>query len=350
MALGATALPTAADAETRPSPYEVCGTITEAEAAPSSNMLWTIRQCNSGVDKVVAYHSGNGWTPYILPGTRSTMQLNDLAVVSDTDVWVLDAGRVGPVHWDGNEWTRVTDDVFHPGDRLVRVSQSAANNVWIVGFRFDPDVGDYRFLTWHWDGASWHEVMLPANAGVARDIVALSPTDVWVSSDVQGAPTQAFAWHWDGASWTNYPVGTGSSRVGTNLVASSSSDVWMAVAYGVATELWHWNGQSWNVSSVPDDLPGNMGPRIDTAPNGDLWTIQTVGEFLPQDFLLAHTDGASWDWDGPPQVCNFRKTVLLRDLEVMSNDGVYAVGGCSFRSAYVYTLAFHYDGSSWTRI
>lgn len=338
-----------------PSPYVVCGTITEIEATPGSDTLWAIKQCNNGgVYKLVSYEPGVGWTPYTLPAATNPTQINDLAMVPETDGWALDVAN-GPARWNGTAWTRVTDDAFQPGDHPSRISATGPNNVWISGTR---QVGtDHQFMAWRWDGADWHEVALPSDAGTIRDIVALGASDVWLSSDAtrfdaQGAFAQAIALHWDGADWTPMPVGGRWSVVGTNLVASSTSSLWMTAGdTDGSTTLMHFDGQAWGPVPTPNDLPGVPYPRLDVSPTGDLWTIQTIAESAwPQHFALAQTDGATWSWtDQPPQVCNFRKMVQLRDLEVVSDDSVYAVGTCTFRT-FFYTLAFHYDGSTWTRI
>ena len=60
-------------------------------------------------------------------------------------------------HWDGTRWS-----VVH-GPRVWRktevslsdVAMLASDDVWAVGYAFDPSAGTGKTVVLHWDGTTW---------------------------------------------------------------------------------------------------------------------------------------------------------------------------------------------------
>lgn len=146
----------------------------------------------------------------------------DVAVVSPTDVWVLDSGlshgRPLTRHWDGRRWTEYV--LPYPTKSL---SVGGPHDVWAVGMRDDP-AGKTQFqpAAMRFDGTAWQAVPMPVDRGpnpkpteqsTLTKVVAVGPDNVWAFGDHDDdvAATGAAAHHtiivlhWDGATWRTAP-------------------------------------------------------------------------------------------------------------------------------------------------
>lgn len=142
-----------------------------------------------------------------------TFTATDIAVLSPSDVWVLDAGlsdgRPVTQHWDGHGWTaHVLPD---PAEAL---SASGPENVWAVGWRDDPTGRTQaQPATMRFDGRDWQSVPTPDDpptsaakaSSMLKEVVAVSPDDVWafgVHDDNPAASDPTIrVLHWDGSAW-----------------------------------------------------------------------------------------------------------------------------------------------------
>lgn len=166
---------------------------------------------------------------------------------SASNVWVVSASKV--LQWDGKQWIPImalestdqsefTGAVYSTGPyrawiglthgllawngrRLglidlpdVRVNglwASSLNDVWAVGARGTEPVA------YHFDGKSWSEVKLPAEAagtGGLVDVVGRCEGDVYLVGKV-GAVL-----HWDGAQWKVVPMTLGMSMKSARKIGS----------------------------------------------------------------------------------------------------------------------------------
>src|SRR5207244_3692911 len=78
------------------------------------------------------------------------------AAVSATDVWTVGyydntgsgLGRTLVEHWDGTSWAVVPSPNLGTGSYLYGVAAVSANDVWAVGYSYNPN----RTLVEHWNG------------------------------------------------------------------------------------------------------------------------------------------------------------------------------------------------------
>jgi hypothetical protein len=207
------------------------------------------------------------------------------------------------IHWNGAQWSLVqTPTIAIPKVQLNGVSAASSSDVWAVGYSYNPDCGlCAQTLIQHWDGSSWSVVPSP-NPGISnelRAVDALSAADVWAvgSQWVDQSMTGPLVVHFDGVGWSAHDLSQ-FPRAQLNAVdAIAPTDVW-AVGAGIAL---HWDGSSW--SSVP----------------------VSADEY-----------------------------VVLTGVSGVASDDVWAVGNAQYSSQSGHTLsssrAFHWDGTSWTRV
>jgi len=235
--------------------------------------------------------------------------LRDLAARGEDDVWAV--GRLSVVdestgneaihslilHWDGSAWRQVTAPDW--GD-VRAITVDSEGGVWAVAGGGGTAQRGQRVL--RWDGHEWTTYPLPVGAGWIRDLVAVTPSDVWAVGEREGERITRgkFSWnpehvsivHWDGTSWSTVAAPPGARRGFLESVsAASADDVW-AVGLsdgGGGTSLGnmvlHWDGRAW--SSVRSPY------------RGDVWLL-TVAAIGPDDVwagggnLLQHWDGRMW--------------------------------------------------------
>lgn len=194
---------------------------------------------------------------------------------------------------------------------LLSTSVVSASDVWAVGYSYDPHTasGSDMTLAEHWNGSSWTIVPTPNPGPYANDLTGVSAnssTDVWAVGsyqvDAAGQVIQTFAIHWNGNSWSaNLSTPNPTALSFLNAVTTlSANDVWAVGTWWSAGYLplaAHWNGSTW--SSVP----------------------------------ITNTTGAS---------------TKLFAVSAWSSTDVWAVGSAAPVGTTLQSLAYHWDGTSWT--
>jgi hypothetical protein len=112
---------------------------------------------------------------------------------------------------------------------LFGVEAVSPNDVWAVGHTY---LGGAHWipLILHWDGSNWSRATIPVfpNGGQLRDVVALSPTNVYaVGLDGEGFNASSLVLRWNGSTWSREV--TPSPPVGAKLFGAASispSTVW----------------------------------------------------------------------------------------------------------------------------
>jgi hypothetical protein len=172
------------------------------------------------------------------------------------DVWAV--GLAGSaalvVHWDGRAWSKATslDESAGPA-ALSSVWGSAPDDVWAAGVRVDGLMNGSG-AAFHFDGATWRDVPLPAPAGGRPYPI----TDVWsrAADDVWFATVSGQILRWDGAAWSVPFSDPGASLY--SLFGSGRDDVWAAGARldapGRPTLAFHWNGSAWREIAVATEV------------------------------------------------------------------------------------------------
>jgi len=179
---------------------------------------------------------GIGWHVVPSPSPASDNFLKAVDATGPNDAWAVGFGliagtngqNIGLVqHWDGLRWSsekiKGLEDV-----RLHGVDALAPNDVWAVGDLL-PASGPRVPLILHFDGFSWSRVPAPSlpSGGVLKNVVALSPSNVYaVGATAFGLP-ETLVLRWDGRSWTREPAPSPASRAGLNDAATvAPGTVW----------------------------------------------------------------------------------------------------------------------------
>jgi len=154
-----------------------------------------------------------------------------------------------------------------PPTQLFGVFCTSTANCWAVGDVRDGTADANQML--HWNGKSWHGVVVPNPAGTSGDAVnelyavrCLTGGDCWAvgTTTKTGGTYFAEALHWNGKRWSTEPVpqpgGTAAGDV-TSLsdsVCVSARNCWAVGGYGldesgdirVANLVLRWDGKRWS--------------------------------------------------------------------------------------------------------
>jgi hypothetical protein len=223
---------------------------------------------------LILHWDNTAWS--IVPSPNISTTANFLLGVdarTATDAWVsgnhfddFGVSKTLIQHWNGTAWSVVpSPNVGTTSNYLTRISASAANDAWAVGYYTDGSQVDHP-LTLHWDGTAWSVIPSPELAGSSNhlnNVVALAPNDAWAVGGTQD--TRNLSLHWDGTAWSVAPNATATSFLYgfTGITARASNDVWAVI--GTLAE--HWNGTSW--TQVP--VPGGALTGVAAGPGGDVW-------------------------------------------------------------------------------
>jgi len=197
-------------------------------ASPSD--VWAV-----GNNGTILRYDGTSWTP-----TGSASGDLDAAWGSGAnDVWLSGTGQV--VHWNGS----IFDTKLITGD-LFAISGTGPTDVWVTGE--NAKVAHYT--------GTWTTGIDPGAGNTYFSIVALTSTDVWISTFVPGNETLRF----NGSTWTPH-ASTGSAFVAMYAVAAN--DIWAAGG----TRVGHWNGSVWTTESPAGNGvqlygAGGIGPSL----------------------------------------------------------------------------------------
>jgi hypothetical protein len=164
-------------------------------SATSMNDVWAVSQYG----RYLLHYDGVQWR---LVKRWQTGQVTGLTAITPSDVWVFGTtadgtSDVGTWHWDGYDWLRM----YGLAGTVVRASATSDSDIWAIA----ASSASYSIL--YYDGTSWQPVPTGSDLdGVQpRDILALSPSDVWVlgtQADTAGGPRLVLL-HWNGIGWTS---------------------------------------------------------------------------------------------------------------------------------------------------
>ena len=291
-------------------------------APQPSNFNWALVSINGGPSTVqviapgevwgislgkLQRWDGGGWADVAVPFAWAQTQVTGdggrtiAATVRGSgakDVWVTNGATV-IARWDGTSWTDVSPPALPAGSRLSEMRVLSPGDAWVANtFPLPLDANNNQYFAssvLHWNGATWTEVPLPAEAAAPvelRTIWATSRDDVWVGGVVyrQGL-SDALVLHWDGTALrapTFGPFTSGRQFIG-GIWASSARDVWVAGgSFQIGAKLSHYDGSAWTEVSIPE------GQGIFTAIWGtaacDVWALGGG---------IWHYDGSTWSRFSP---------------------------------------------------
>lgn len=313
-------------------------------------------------------------------GKASEMvSLNDMAVLSDRDIWAVGSIFVAKVssqstsyrgfpivhenqssrplieHWDGSTWQIVASPSGFTGNptmpspstnTLMHISAVSANDIWAVGSQASKNEqtvtvdgqtfkvtlgGSPAPLVEHWDGISWTERKLPASLLKATfftldNIKAFSSNDVW-------------------SYGTSIDMGFVAVNRGTQPTVGSTK--FGGPSGGSFTShLLHWDGQNWNQVNLPDK--NTIVRDVQIISDNNIWLITENGmlEGKPGSQLNAiyHWDGTTWS--KVPEVNSADPESVLNSFSVIALDNLWLLGHTGKNQP----LMEHWDGKTWSQV
>lgn len=286
--------------------------------------------------------------------------LSDVSVLSADDAWAVGAHTIHGLrfawtrHWDGTGWTHVPAPSPGTLDNLLNsVVAISPSDVWAVGTMKNQGDSDDSQLVEHWDGSTWSVVSPPAGAGRPSSVSASGADDVWVVGDRYNDP---IAEHWDGTSWTGthlaVPDVTPPYQVALILpyavTALSPTNAWVVGIYDALDGqggylrqplVEHWNGTRWKLVPFPYQHEWSYLLAVSASSPNDIWAVGLV-ESYKSDPFFAHWAGRTWTATSTSSGNNDSR---LSSVTAISSNDAWAVG-----THNGHALAEHWDGQQWS--
>lgn len=308
----------------------------------------------------------------------SNVDLNDLAVLSDSNIWVV--GRIAVTesaqstdpdfpglvsqtsseplieHWDGHTWQIVASPTGTSSggipdgtNQLTSISAISANDIWAMGTQmieipvqatppgpgvitgpvqttpgsgspgvFLTSMGEAGPLVEHWDGTSWTEKQLPKSMQQQNlssgDVQALTANDVWSFEEI----------------WNPVDFGPITATIGKQVIVSGTpvtGSAWATITNGttgsftlappsISSQILHWDGQNWNKMQLPPD------PSKSLSLNG----------------MTVIADNDIWAFGS--ELVNASGTPVAKPTTIPSEPGQYKSRA----------VIYHWDGSAWNQV
>jgi hypothetical protein len=194
-------------------------------------------------------------------------------------------------------------------------------------------------------------------------VAASSPSDVWAvgnflpdTASSNPDATLTFAEHYNGTSWSVVPTpNTGVNFNSFYGAAASQGQAWavgmdLDANYNDRALIESWNGAQWSIDAVPQ--PGSQRDMLfgasATSPS-DVWAVgtqqDTNGGF---ESLAYHWNGSSWSV--VPTADPGTNENLLYGVVAVSPGDAWAVGQQTNNSGADQALVEHWNGSSWSAV
>lgn len=317
------------------------------------------------------------------------VDLNDMAVLSDTDIWAVGsisvqklgqapqswfagmtintAGQPLIEHWNGSTWQIVASPGGSSGvpgpasasNQLTSISAVSANDIWALGSQAArtnaPQSGNGFViaanapLVEHWNGVKWMEKQLPASLQkgglpLGGSIQAISANDVW-SFNTSALFNFSSAIHIQQLKPGTLPPG---SPPGV-IVVSKPVFVKPLGASTATSHILHWNGQSWNEMRLPSSLSKNtLLGNVTVISDNNIWLLGTNSN--PKDKkneganVIYHWDGSAWS--SVTNAPGVDPKSHLDSLSVIAPDNIWMMG----RTVKNQPLLEHWDGKAWSPV
>jgi hypothetical protein len=286
--------------------------------------------------------------------------------ISTTDAWAV--GYSGPdsapwvdrplaARWNGSTWSLDSPPTPTGGGWLSDVDGNATGNVWAVG------QSGGGALTQRWNGTAWSTVPNPvpagANGAVLEGVKTFDTGSAWAVGSAtlpSSRPSvQTLIQRWNGTSWSIVPS-PNPDQTQNKLVAVdgvAADDAWAVGGIGhdgyggetVTPLVLRWNGSTWTRVPLPDDGPMFSVPvlrDVVVVSNDDVWAVGQVFHLglLRQVPYLLHWNGQTWQHSTIPTP----PAGVFNGVTALSSTKVYAVGVGDSRA-----LIARWNGAAWSR-
>jgi trimeric autotransporter adhesin len=203
--------------------------------AASSSDAWAV-----GLDGTILRFNGTSWSTVAAP---DALDIDAIWGSKSNDVWFAGSSRV--LRWDGASFR-----TFNLSGTLTTIHGTGPSDVWTTG--------ENSFL-WRFNGSSFNIAGSSSQFGGVFEILALSLTDVWITTPTPTKETLRQS----GTKWFPKPT---NSAFFFGLSALSSTSIWGAGA----THVGRWNGLAW-MTEQPFGS-GAMLMAVSAVP-GHVWTV-----------------------------------------------------------------------------
>jgi hypothetical protein len=230
--------------------------------------------------------NGSTWHTATLPA-RVTGDLAAASAPAAKDIWAVSAETGYLLHFNGSAWSVAKR--FTAGLAATGVTAFSPGNVWVFGTTgFGPGLG-----TWHLHGTTWTHVT--GLGGSITTASALSASDIWaIGSTVN--PQDAIV-RYQGSGWKHVTSNALSGGQFNNILALSPTNVWVSgVKAGTSKPLLvHLHGTTWAAVTVPFKL---LLGAMTSDGHGGLW--MTSGALPPTNkswvvhLAVSSTGTLSW--------------------------------------------------------
>lgn len=311
---------------------------------------WAVGKTVSGNQATLFRWNGATWQQQPITGNTANKQLNDVAILSNTEGWAVGTnslfiywngfngntiklasnfpvtnlnsisclshnnckavgnkvnGKSFIAHWNGTNWAQASDNETLPNQDLLTIYCIATNDCWAGGTQ---DTSDAVLV--HWNGQTWsRDTTLLENTGTGEvpnkninDIECTNQNDCWaVGNRAKGAKLSNNApnfLHWDGEKWSRFTsfIRTGRNRIPNvdlnSISCLADNNCWaVGKASRGSTTIAHWDGNTWQRIETRT-LPNIDLNSIHCATNNNCWA---VGNNYQGNSVAAYWNGMSWD-------------------------------------------------------
>jgi len=226
-----------------------------------------------------------------------------IAAISKSNIWAVGETQTttGATiytpfvrHFNGSSWQAITIP-NGSGSTADWVSASAANNVWVGGYRNNS----YTDAVYRWNGAQWGKVPMPAMTHL-QGVVVLAPNNVWAYGSSGTVYFDAF--HWNGSKWQGYLRNT-LNFIPQGISASAANNVWVSGYAWSGTKqvaaAYRWDGSAWHAVSMPHPVL-SAGPAVAAISPSNVW----IGYDTSTTSHALHWDGSQWHTVSAPYYAN----------------------------------------------
>ncbi len=301
------------------------------------------------------------------PGSRSNILIDVAALSPAAAVAVgnFSDGVLAPqplvLRWNGAAWSRVQlppTAALGTFPQVQGVARGAGGAAWVVGYIRTPAPMNQlpllmRFVDGAWESAAT-PTLRPQNThpfgprgGTAREVVALTETDVWVVGSAAGygdatATSVPLALHFDGGTWSDVPVPLIGNRHHefVDVSASASDNVWAVGNWRNLSQPYkalvaRWDGAEWTLVPNPGEGAGDGDAQavIALAPD-DVWVS---GSFNGGTANLMHWNGSAW------QTFSGISPGMFANFAASGPNDIWA--SCALNATF-----YHYDGVAWSAV
>jgi hypothetical protein len=305
------------------------------------------------------------------PAEASDSYLYDVSCEPSTSVCTsvgksINAGVNSPVaqRWNGNSWSAQSPDKKTGGlpTRLFGVDCPSETRCLAVG-NYQPSEGGPALLAEIWNEGNWNVQTTPVPSGAASsELVAVGCS--WTSeckavgSAVIGGVKTAIAERWDSPTWTlmTVPIPEGASSSQLDGVDCIWSSVCVAVgrytAGGSTKSLaMLWNGTSWSPQTLTAPAGAVQSTLLDVSCTKSPTRCTAVGGWknsAGEQFTLAYRfNGSTWTLQSTPNpsggIASVFQEVSCATETSCTAAGSWVGGGASNR-----TLVEAWNGTSWS--